>query len=179
MPFHRVNVLTGIKGAIVLEDVSEYAALIKQAERPLLILGPKLLDNPFGDRILLEYALDIAKAGNIPTVATAHIRAKMIELGVKPDSEYDVVEIINELKDPNWHGVRGEGNHDVVIFFGIRTDLGNQGLSVLKHFAPHLRTMTLCKFVFPNANYTLPNIRKDEEWKEFLEELISSLKEEE
>jgi acetyl-CoA decarbonylase/synthase complex subunit epsilon len=89
-----------------------------------------------------------------------------------------VVEIINHLKDPEWQGVRKEGNHDLVIFFGIRTDLGNQGLSTLKHFAPHLKTMTLCKYVYPNADYTLPNFRKDVQWKEFLEKLISSLKEE-
>jgi len=178
MPLHRVNVLTGIKSAIVLDDPSEYAALIKQARRPLLVLGPKLLENPFGEKILLEYALELAKAANMPTCATAHIRAKMMELGVKPDSEYDDVEIINHLKDPQWKGVRKEGNHDLVLFFGIRTDLGNQGLSALKHFAPHLRTMTLCKYVFPNADYSLPNFRNDGVWKAFLEELISSLKEE-
>ena len=178
MPLHRVNVLTGIKSAIVLDDPSEYAALIKQARRPLLVLGPKLLEKPFGEKILLEYALELAKVANMPTCATAHIRAKMMELGVKPDSEYDAVEIINHLKDLQWKGVRKEGNHDLVLFFGIRTDLGNQGLSALKHFAPHLRTMTLCKYVFPNADYSLPNFRNDGVWKAFLEELISSLKEE-
>jgi acetyl-CoA decarbonylase/synthase complex subunit epsilon len=87
------------------------------------------------------------------------------------------VEIVNHLKDPKWQGVKKEGNHDLVIFFGFRTDFGNQSLSVLKHFAPHLRTMTLCKYVFPNADYSLPNFRKNEDWQKFLEELTSCLKE--
>jgi len=100
----------------------------------------------------------------------------MIELGTKPESTYDVVEIINALKDPEWKGVKKEGNHDVVIFFGIRSDLGEQGLSVLKHFAPHLKTMTLCKYYFPHADYSLQNYRKDEQWKSFLEGLIENLK---
>jgi acetyl-CoA decarbonylase/synthase complex subunit epsilon len=100
----------------------------------------------------------------------------MAELRVKPDSFYDTVEIINALKDPNWRGVKKEGNHDLVLFFGIRSDLGEQGLSVLKHFAPHLKTMTLCKYYFPHANYSLPNFRKDEQWKAFLESLIDNLK---
>ncbi len=115
---------------------------------------------------------------NIPTCATAHVEGKMNELGIKPDSVYDAIEIVNHLKDPEWPGVRKEGNHDLVLFFGIRTDLGGQALSNLKHFAPHLKTMTLCKYIFPNADYSLPNIRKDEKWKGFLEELIKKLKEE-
>ncbi len=179
MPYHQVNVLTGVKGCTVIEDAAKYAEIIKKAKRPLLVLGPLLTGNPFGDKILLEYALAIAAAGNIPTVATANIRGKMLEMGATPDSEYDVIEIINSLKKPDWPGVRNEGNHDLVMFFGIRSDLGNQGLSTLKHFAPHLKTMTMCKYVFPHANYSLPNIRKDEKWKSFLEELITKLKEEE
>lgn len=174
IPYHRVNVLTGIKSARLIEDAQEYAELIRKAKRPLLVLGPLLLKSLDG-RLLIEYALDIAKAASIPTCATAQVRAKMMELEAKPDSCYDVVEIINALKDPNWRGVKKEGNHDLVLFFGIRSDLGEQGLSVLKHFAPHLKTMTLCKYYFPHANYSLPNFRKDEQWKAFLASLIDNL----
>ena len=176
-PFHRVNVLTGVKSAIILDSAAEYAALIRQAQRPLLVLGPKLLEESLGGRPLLEWALDIARAADLPICATAHVKGKLVPLGVKPDSELDAVEIVNHLKDPKWQGVKKQGNHDLVVFFGFRTDLGNQTLSVLKHFAPHLKTMTLCKYVFPNADYALPNLRKDEDWQEFLEELISCLKE--
>jgi acetyl-CoA decarbonylase/synthase complex subunit epsilon len=176
IPYHRVNVLSGIKSARLIENAEEYAGLIQKARRPLLVLGPRLLQWSLDGRLLIDYALDIAKAANIPTCATAQVRAKMVELGVKPDSVYDFVEIINALKDPNWRGVKKEGNHDLVLFFGIRSDLGEQGLSVLKHFAPHLKTMTLCKFYYPNANYSLPNFRKDEEWKAFLGSLIDDLR---
>jgi acetyl-CoA decarbonylase/synthase complex subunit epsilon len=176
IPYHRVNVLTGIKSARLMEDAEEYANLIQKAKRPLLVLGPRLIEWSLDGKLLLEYALDIAKAINIPICATSQVKAKMVELGVKPDSVYDAVEIVNALKDPDWKGVRKEGNHDLVIFFGIRTDLGEQSLSVLKHFAPHLRTMTLCKFYYPHANYSLPNFRKDEQWKAFLESLIDNLK---
>lgn len=178
MPLHRVNVLTGTKGAKVVTDAAEFADIIKRAKRPLFVLGPRLLATDFDGKSLVEYALEIARAAKAPICATAHIRAKMMQLGVKPDSEHDVVEIVNCLKDPEWKGLRKEGNHDLVVFFGIRTDLGNQGLSTLKHFAPHLKTMTLCKYVYPHANYSLPNFRKDEEWKVFLENLIAKLKEE-
>ena len=176
MPYHRVNILTGTRTARLVEDPVEYAKQIAKAQRPLLVLGPRLLKITLGERLLIEYALDIAKAKNIPTCATATVKSKMVELGVKPDSVYDTVEIINALKDPEWKGVRKEGNHDLVMFFGFRTDLGEQGLSVLKHFAPHLKTMTLCKFYYPHADFSLPNFRKDEQWKNFLESLIDNLK---
>jgi CO dehydrogenase/acetyl-CoA synthase epsilon subunit len=39
LPYHRVNVLTGTKAARIIEDASEYAHLIKRANRPLLLLG--------------------------------------------------------------------------------------------------------------------------------------------
>ena len=176
IPYHRVNVLTGIKSARLIEDAQEYAGLIQKAKRPLLVLGPLLLKRSLDGKLLIEYALEIARAANIPTCATAQVRAKMAELGAKPESVYDIVEIINALKDPDWRGVKKEGNHDLVLFFGIRSDLGEQGLSVLKHFAPHLKTMTLCNYYFPNANYSLPNFRKNEQWKAFLESLIDNLK---
>jgi acetyl-CoA decarbonylase/synthase complex subunit epsilon len=176
IPRHRVNVLTGIKSAKLIEDPEEYANLVKKAKRPLLVVGPLLLASTANGKILMQYALDIAKACNIPICATAQTKGKIVELGIQPDFVYDTVEIVNALKDSEWRGVRKEGNHDLVIFFGIRSDLGNQGLSTLKHFAPHLKTMTLCKHYFPHANYSLPNFKKDAKWQEFLESLIADLK---
>jgi anaerobic carbon-monoxide dehydrogenase, CODH/ACS complex subunit epsilon len=177
LPRHRVNVLTGIKAAKLIEDPAEYAGYIKKARRPLLVIGPLLLASAPNGKLLMEYALDIAKAASIPICATAQTRGKLVELGgVQPDCVYDAVEIVNALKDPDWKGVRKEGNHDLVMFLGIRSDLGNQGLSTLKHFAPHLKTMTLCKHYFPHANYSLPNFKKDEKWLEFLDNMIAELK---
>jgi acetyl-CoA decarbonylase/synthase complex subunit epsilon len=176
IPRHRVNVLTGVKSAKLIEDPVEYANLIKKAKRPLLVVGPLLLASTPDGRLLLEYAMDIAKAASIPICATAQTKGKIVELGAQPDCVYDTVEIVNALKDPDWKGVKKEGNHDLVVFFGIRSDLGNQGLSTLKHFAPHLKTMTLCKHYFPHASYSVPNFKKDEKWLEFLEGLIANLK---
>lgn len=174
-PYHYVNVLTGFKGCKVIEEGKELADIIKKAERPLLVFGPEVLKISLNGKLAIEYGVEIAKILNCATCATAHTKKKLLELGLTPDSTYDIIEIINHLKDPEWKGVKGEGNHDLVMLFGIRTDLGNQGLSTLKHFAKHLKTITLCKYVYPNANYSLPNL-KDKRWKELLESLIENLK---
>jgi anaerobic carbon-monoxide dehydrogenase, CODH/ACS complex subunit epsilon len=176
LPYHRVNVLTGTKTARMMEDPAEFSLLIKKAARPLLVVGSRALTMSLAGRPLIEYIADMAKALNIPVCATAHTRKKLVESGVEPASSYDLVEIINHLKDPQWGGVKKEGNHDLVMFIGVRTDLAEQGLSTLKHYGRHLRTMTLCKYYYPNASYSLPNL-KDEKWREFLDALISNLKE--
>ena len=179
LPYHFVNTMTGTKAGRLIEDPAEYSHLIKRAKRPLLVIGPTTLTMSLGDRLLMEYVVDIVKALDIPVCATAHTSKKLKELGVEPASTYDIIEILNHLKDPEWKGVKKEGNHDLVMFLGIRTDLATQGLSAMKHFAPHLKTMTLCKYYYPHANYSLPNYRKDDKWKEFLNSLIANLKEKE
>ncbi|MBM3182865.1 MAG: CO dehydrogenase/acetyl-CoA synthase complex subunit epsilon [Chloroflexi bacterium] len=179
LPYHRVNVLTGTKAARIIEDAEEYAMLVQKAKRPLLVLGPKILTKPVEGKPLFEYAVEIAKTLDIPICATFHTKKKLVELGVEPSSTYDIIEILNHLKDPAWKGVKKEGNHDLVMFLGFRTDLGEQGLSTLKHFAPHLKTMTLCPYFYPHASYSLPNFRKDSQWKEFLDNFIANLKKKE
>jgi acetyl-CoA decarbonylase/synthase complex subunit epsilon len=175
LPYHRVNILTGTQQATVIEDFRECADMIRRAERPLLVLGMLVLRTTLGEKSLIEYGVELAKTRDIPICATAHTKKKLLELGVEPASSYDIIEILNHLKDPDWQGVKKEGNHDLVMFLGFRTDLGEQGLSTLKHFAPHLKTMTLCKFYYPNASYSLPNLAQDEQWKEFLDNLIINL----
>jgi acetyl-CoA decarbonylase/synthase complex subunit epsilon len=175
-PRHLVNILTGTKGAAEMKEAGPLAKTIKKAEKPLLVVGPRALEIEIDGKLFIEYLVEIAKVANIPICATAHTKKKLLELGMPPESTYDLIEIINHLKDPEWKGVRGEGCHDLVIFGGVRTDLGNQGLSTLKHFAPHLKTVTLCKYYYPNATFSLPNYRKDEEWKALLEGLIEGLK---
>jgi acetyl-CoA decarbonylase/synthase complex subunit epsilon len=179
LPFHVVNTMTGTKYARLIEDPAEYAHLIKRAARPLLVIGTWALTKSVAGKQVIEYAVEIAKTLDIPICATASTKKKLLEMGVEPASSYDIIEILNHLKDPEWKGVKKEGNHDLVMFLGFRTDLGEQGLSTLKHFAPHLKTMTLCKYYYPNASYSLPNFRKDDQWKEFLETLIKNLKEKE
>lgn len=176
LPYHRVNILTGTKAALAIDDPQQYALLMQKAARPLLVVGPRTLTMSPGGRALIEYAVDIARQLNMPVCATAHTRKRLVECGIEPASSYDLIEIINHLKDPNWAGVRKQGNHDLVIFIGVRTDLAEQGLSTLKHFARHLKTMTLCKYYYPNASYSLPNM-KDSKWKEFLDMLTANLKE--
>jgi acetyl-CoA decarbonylase/synthase complex subunit epsilon len=138
--------------------------MLQKAKRPLMVIGPLITDSP-----VLGLATKIADKWNIPLVSTGDAFKTLNEKCIS-SKRYGVVEITNLLKDPEWEGVKGEGNHDLVIFIGVIYYIGSQGLSTLKHFAPHLKTLTLCKFFHSNADASFPNM-KDEEWLKYLEKL--------
>ncbi|OPX60827.1 MAG: Acetyl-CoA decarbonylase/synthase complex subunit epsilon 2 [Methanobacterium sp. PtaB.Bin024] len=157
------TVIAGPKQALlVTPETAEL--MIKKAKRPLFILGPLVKEDP-----LRTYATKIAEKWNLPVVTTADAYKPFYEKGLNPTA-YGVVEIVNLLKDPEWQGVDGKGQHDLVIFLGCIYYIGSQGLSSLKHYAPHLKTLTICKFFHSNADASFPNL-KDEEWFKYLEKM--------
>ena len=157
------TVIAGPKQALlVTPETAEM--MLKKAKRPLMIIGPLVKDSP-----VLALATQIAEKWHIPLVSTGDAFKALNEVDVKSKS-YGVVEIVNLLKDPEWEGVNGKGQHDLVLFIGVIYYIGSQGLSTLKHFAPHLKTLTLCKFFHSNADASFPNM-KDEEWIKYLEKL--------
>jgi acetyl-CoA decarbonylase/synthase complex subunit epsilon len=174
-PYYKVIIFTGSKAAKVISEPAEAAKIIFKAKNPLYVLGPEAINAPVGEKLLLQYSLEIAKSRKMPICATAHVKKMMLELGVVPDSVYDIIEIVHFLKDKDWAGVRGQGNHDLVLFTGVRCDLAEQGLSTLKHFAPNLKTFAICRRSHPNADYALPIIQKTLQWREYLAELVREL----
>lgn len=157
------TVIAGPKQALlVTPETAEM--MLKKAKRPLMIVGPLVKDSP-----VLALAAQIAEKWHIPLVSTGDAFKALNEVDVKSKS-YGVVEIVNLLKDPEWEGVNGKGQHDLVLFIGVIYYIGSQGLSTLKHFAPHLKTLTICKFFHSNADASFPNM-KDEEWIKYLEKL--------
>ena len=55
VPLHHVNVLTGFKVCRVMEDPQALGKIIKKAERPLLIFGPRCLEIDLGGKLAVEY----------------------------------------------------------------------------------------------------------------------------
>ncbi|MHC1589448.1 MAG: CO dehydrogenase/acetyl-CoA synthase complex subunit epsilon [Candidatus Hecatellaceae archaeon] len=151
-----------------------YASLTKRAKNPLLIVGKYVLEVELDGKSLADYAIEISKKKDIPIVATAHTLKIFIEKKY-PAVSMGIVEIVNRLQDSSFTvDPKRPSPHDLVLFLGITYQLASQGLSTLKHFAPHLKTVTLCKWYHPNADWSFPNM-KDDEWKKALEEFINGL----
>ncbi|MCX8204637.1 MAG: CO dehydrogenase/acetyl-CoA synthase complex subunit epsilon [Candidatus Nezhaarchaeota archaeon] len=150
-----------------------FAALIKRAKNPLLVVGGYMYSE-LGGKLLLDYAIEVAKRAKCPVVSTAHTFKLFLERNF-PAVYMSLVDIVNRLQDPKFTvDPSRPPPHDLAMFLGIRYEFASQGLATLKHFAPHLKTMTLCKWYHPNADWSFPNVG-DEEWKKLLEDLIQSL----
>jgi len=157
------TVIAGPKQALlVTPETAEM--MLQKAKRPLMIIGPLINNTPVQD-----LATRIAQKWDIPIVSTGDAFKSLSEAGIESKS-YGVVEIINLLKDPDWKGIDGLGQYDLVVFIGVIYYVGSQGLSTLKHFAPHLKTLTICRFFHSNADASFPNM-KEEEWYKYLEKL--------
>ncbi|HID20387.1 MAG TPA: CO dehydrogenase/acetyl-CoA synthase complex subunit epsilon [Methanophagales archaeon] len=172
-PWQTANV-PGPKQAKILTPLTA-AKMIKRAKRPLFIVGSLVLETELNGKSLMDYAIEIAKESKMPTVAVAHTVKEFMEKEFQPDASMPVINIIDRLRDADWKGVKGEGQHDRVVFLGVLYYIGSQGLSTLKHFAPWLRTITLCRFFHPNADMSFPNM-SDEEWESYLNEVTEKLK---
>jgi acetyl-CoA decarbonylase/synthase complex subunit epsilon len=160
VPGHEMA--TPVKGDVV-------AKLIKSAKKPLLVVGGEALREKWSDRLLIDFVAELAKVG-IPVVATAHTYKALRERGVEPAVIMTVVDVTNRLQDPSW-SIDGKGAHDLAIFIGISYQLQSQMLSTLKHFATHLRTISLDRYFHPNATFSMPNLKQDE-WEQVLNNVV-------
>lgn len=173
VPWETANV-PGSRRAELLTPVIA-ARMIKEAKRPLFIVGSLALEIELKGKSLIDYAIEIARESKIPVVAVAHTLKAFLERGFEPDASMPVINIIDRLRDADWKGIRGEGQHDLVVFIGLLYYIGSQGLSTLRHFAPWLKTIALCRFFHPNATMSFPDMG-EEEWVNYLDELIEKLR---
>lgn len=165
MSYERVipwqpTVIAGPKQALLVTPETA-KMMLERAKKPIMILGPLVTEEP-----LINYSANIAESWDLPLVTTADAYKAFKDKGVETSS-YGIVEIVNLLQDPEWEGVNGEGQHDLVVFLGCIYYITSQGLSTLKHFAPHIKTITLCKYFHSNADASFPNM-EDEEWFKYL-----------
>ena len=157
------TVIAGPKQAL-LATPETAKLMLRKSKRPLFVVGPYAKNEP-----LMGFIKDIAETWDLPIVTTADTFKSFNENGIE-SNYYGIVEITNLLKDPEWKGIRGEGPHDLVMFVGCIYYIASQGISTLKHFAPHLKTLTICKYFHSNADASFPNM-KDEEWEKYLEKM--------
>jgi len=155
--------IPGPKKALVITKPEVVAAMIKRAQRPVLVVGHRAAEIDFSGGKLIDFIIGFAKKTGIPVVATAHMIGEFIRRGFKPAAFMPAVDIGNRLVDPNWTGVDGKGQHDLALFVGLYYYMEWTILSGLKHFAKHLKTISLDNVYHPHASWSFPNLSY-EEW---------------
>jgi anaerobic carbon-monoxide dehydrogenase, CODH/ACS complex subunit epsilon len=138
-------------------------AMIKKAQRPLLIVGSNATERYMEGRQLIEYLIDFANASKVPVVATAHMVGEFLKRGYQPAGFMSAMDIGQRVVDPTWQGLDGKGHPDLVLLVGLPYYMESLLLSGLKHFAPDLKTMTLDNLFHVHASWSFPNAPL-EEW---------------
>ncbi|MBA7504080.1 hypothetical protein ES706_02705 [subsurface metagenome] len=161
--------------ALVIKKPEVVQAMIKKAKRPIFVVGHEAAKINLGDKKPIDYVIRIAKAANIPVVATAQTVAEFLKRDFRPAAWMSAMDIGNRLTDPGW-SVSGEGgSHDLALFLGIPYYMEWVIESGLKSFAfHHLKTVSLNRFYQPHCNWSFSNI-SIEDWDRNLEIIAKGL----
>jgi len=155
--------IAATKKANLIQKPEIVVAMIKRAERPILVVGSYAVERYMEGRQLIDYLIDFARASKVPIVATAHMVGEFLKRGYEPAGFMSAMDIGNRLVDPEWQGLDGKGPYDLALFVGMPYYMEGLIICGLKHFAPNLRTITLDNLFHPHASWSFPNATL-EEW---------------
>ncbi len=140
--------------------------LISKAKRPLLVVGGDVLDED-----MLKRAIQIGKKG-IPIAATGHSMKGFVDTDV--DAKYVNIHSLGlYLGDPQWQGLDGMGQYDLIIVLAHKKYYINQVLSGIRNFTD-LKTLSIDRNYIQNADMSFGKLDKETHLKA-LDELIENL----
>ena len=161
--------------AFLINKPEVVVSAIRRSKRPIIVVGQEAIEQDLVDGKPIDYTIQIAEATGAQVVATAHTVGEFSKRGFLKAPWLPIVDIANRLKDPEWKGLDGQGPYDLASFIGIKYYLEWVILSSLKHFAPHLKTMSLDRFHQPHATWSFPNMTV-EDWERQLAIIVRQLK---
>ena len=140
--------------------------MLARAKRPLLIVGSEV-----HDKDVLARAITIGNTG-IQIAAVGNSYTSLGDKGL--DAHYiNMHALASYLCDPDWKGLDGKGNYDLVVFFGITYYYASQAISALKNFS-NIKVISIDKYYHPNADMSFGNL-KDDIFIAALDEVIKEL----
>ena len=151
VPFDTGNIPGPKMARAVMPSVS--GKMLAKAKRPLLIVGSQVHDEE-----VLARAVALGKTG-VQIAAVGNAYASLGNKGL--DVHYaNMHALASYLCDPNWKGLDGKGNYDLVVFFGLTYYYASQAISALKNFS-NIRVISLDKYYHPNADMSFGNLKND------------------
>ncbi len=172
-PWQKAEI-AGPKKALIIMKPEVVVAMLKKANRPLLVVGHHVAEDYSDDVKMIDYALRLGERTRIPVVTTAHLINEFLKRGVQPTASMSAMEIGSRLVDPEWKGLDGKGQYDLALFMGLPYYMEFVILSGLKHFSTNLKTISLDRFYNPHATWSFPNLSV-KDWSESFEMMLSKL----
>ena len=168
--------IAGPKKALLISKPSVAASMIKRAKRVLLVIGSKSTKTQTIDGDLIDSVARLSKTHGMDIAVTGHLIGEFRKRGIENTYSMSIMSVGERLRDPEWNGLDGSSPYDLVIFLGHLYYMAWLVLNGLKHFAPHLTTMSLGASYQPNAGWSTGSI-SEEKWKTEFNTIIESLEE--
>jgi acetyl-CoA decarbonylase/synthase complex subunit epsilon len=111
---------------------------------------------------------------NAQIAASPTIQSQLRSSGGAQVFGLGIEDLTNRLKDKQWKGFDGKGGYDYIVLIGGVYYFVSQMLATLKHFAPHVRTVSLDRFYQPNASFSFASMDV-EKWREGLDKMVHDL----
>jgi acetyl-CoA decarbonylase/synthase complex subunit epsilon len=172
-PWQTAEIPGPVRALTILKPEVAVSA-INRSKHPIIVVGHEAVETELEDAKPIDYAIRIADSTEAQVVATAHIVGEFISRGFKRACWMSILDIANRLKDPGWGGLDGKGQYDLALFMGIPYYMEWVTLSSLKHYAPHLKTISIDRFHQPHATWSFPNITL-KDWQKQLEAIATQL----
>ena len=166
--------IPGPKKALGITKPEVVSAMVKRENRVLLIVGSEAPNMETKDGDLVNSAIRLQKTGKVQVAATGHLLGEFNKRGFKDVFSISLFNLGDRLRDPEWKGLDGKGSYGLVLVVGFPYYYEWLFFSGLKHFALHLRTISLGRFYQPNASWSFPNSQL-EDWKGYLDKIIGDL----
>lgn len=164
----------GTTRASVITKPEVIGALLIRAKRPLFIIGHEIVAAEPESEILTEFIEAGSRIRHIPILGTAHTVKDLISKGIRVSAIMGSMEIVDRLRDPEWTGIDGKGQYDLVLMAGIPYSLGWILLSGIRNGVPDLKTIMLDRRYQPHATWSFGNMATGQ-WREQLQALIKLL----
>jgi acetyl-CoA decarbonylase/synthase complex subunit epsilon len=172
IPWQTANIV-GPKNALLLNP-EHCGRLLKAAKRPLIIVGSNAMKPSVGLFDLNEYVLRLARTMKAQVVVSPVLQSHFVSTGETQVFGMGFEDLTNRLKDRKWKGFNDKGPYDYVLLIGGVYYFESQMLATLKHFAPHIKTVSLDRFYQPNASFSFPGMDVSK-WREGLNMTIQEL----
>ncbi|MGD8545273.1 MAG: CO dehydrogenase/acetyl-CoA synthase complex subunit epsilon [Candidatus Bathyarchaeota archaeon] len=172
-PWQKAEI-AGPKKALLILKPEVVVAMIKRAERPILIIGHHAIEDYSDDVKMIDYTIRISQNTGIPVVATAHTTKELLKRKFTPAVSMPAMDIGDRLTDPKWKGLDGKGPYDLALFTCLPYYMEFVILAGLKHFSINLKTISLDRFYNPHATWSFPNL-SIKDWNESMNLIVNKL----
>lgn len=145
-----------------------------KCKKRLLIVGSEAPTQKHGKGDMVDYAIELSKAGNMDVIATGGAIKAFVERGFDRAKTMGAMELAYRLQHPDWVGPFGKGPYDMILIYGQPYYMQWTLLSAVMNFGTHITAIAIGRYFQPHAKWSFPNM-KEKQYHVVLNEIVELL----